>query len=312
MIIYKIGVVNIDYSLIIKFKRKRRFSISMPITLYKNSSLEQPTIMTDIIREVFPRFHYNGNELEFFNGLLSIVNSAPFPVALIEGIPRGSPMDPSPDTVLAKKYGLHWVGFDPQNRERWQVIEHKQYMAIPHNGTITPVTPLYCVERHRRRDLGCETPLKTQNFHAIRFDQGRSQGASISYDMEGIRAAMMATGIDPDHSTLDKQLTFLHGPNMGKYTTIEHAEIGSPQEFPQGISSGQIREIRDRITEYVYGQRRPAQYKDEDFWSAGLADLIDSRPHDPYQPRSDDINVGNWMEGFNGTRITFIDPFLKR
>lgn len=154
----------------------------MAINRYVCPTFEEELEPRSLIKRVLDSCHSQGYERKFFEGLLETINGTPLNIALINGIVKGSPMDPSPDNSLTKK--LVWIAFHPRWGKEWEVIRHNGYMLLPYKTQLETITPLLSVEFHTRKYVGSNSDgIKygvVQIINKIRYGQGRTQPIILS------------------------------------------------------------------------------------------------------------------------------------
>ena len=266
----------------------------MPIDLLVNAENTKP-INVDKAITVIADFH-DPTERHFFELLLGMADKTPIPFAIVVGIPKDSPLDPSPDTTLARTHEIFDPGYGGHEWRNWEILEHRQYMVLPHNEVVRPVTPLYSVEKYSRIWVGQDIPHGISNYsvvshNAIRYDEGRSHGIEMVYDRAKLDRLFWDTGV--------KYAKELGLQEIMKCCDILPVEFGYPHISPKGISSRHITELRDKIKRFI-DEGVPKGYVKTDFWTDGLADLV---------PKMDRRLGGNWMAGFyQQTQLVFINP----
>ena len=159
----------------------------MTINRYVCSTFEEEIEPRKLIKRTLDSYHSREYERKFFWGLLEMVNKNPFSVALIDGVVKGSPMDPSHDNPLTEK--LQWVAFHPQWGKEWEVLKHNGYILLPYKDKLETVTPLISVEFHARKYIGSNSGIistgEIQHINRIRYDQGRTQPIMMTHDPNG-------------------------------------------------------------------------------------------------------------------------------
>jgi len=276
----------------------------MAIDKYVCPTFEEGIEPKQLIKRVLNSHHSGGYERKFFEGLLETVNETHLRIALIDGVVKGSPMDPSPDNPLTKK--LKWVAFHPQWGKEWEVLRHIGYMLIPYNRQVEPVTPLLSVEFHTRRYVGGDTDFishgHVQTINRIRYDQGRTQPIMLEYDPQGAeqrKKQRIKEGVYDPNDELGKTL------DNFEMDLLNAPELGPAHITPFGISSGLTRDLRYRICEYINmkGNQFPQGWGEADFYELSYSSVA-SRAGLPQDP-NDDLNM---MEGFYLNRkIEFVD-----
>ncbi len=276
----------------------------MAINKYVCSAFEEEIDSTQLIKRVLDSRHNRGYERKFFEGLLETVNKTPLRIALIDGVVKGSPMDPSPDNPLTKN--LNWVAFHPQWGKEWEVLRHDGYMLIPYNKQLEAITPLLSIEFHTRKYAGKDTDFishgDVQIINRIRYDQGRTQPIMIRYDPQGAEQRKKQRIKEKIYCQNDKLGETLDNFEIDQ---LNAPQLGPTPVSPSGISSALTKEARHRIWEYINMKcnQFPKGWGEADFYELSYSSLA-SRAGLP-QDLNDDLNM---MEGFylNG-RIEFID-----
>lgn len=272
----------------------------MAIDKYVCPTFEEEIGAESAINRLLSSYHKGKKEKTFFKGLLNKINEAPFSMALLDGIVKGSPMDPSPDNPLTKK--LKWVAFNWP--EEWKVLEHKGYMLLPYSGEVVAATPLISVEIHSRRYMGEDSDIikngDVQNIRTIRYNQGRTQPIAMNYDPDKKekrkKERIRAGAYDPN----DKLGEVLDNFEVDQ---LNAPQLGPAPITPSGISSGQTHEMKYQIWCYIMQNKFPEGWKDADFYELSCSFL--RRAVGLPQTDKDDLDM---MEGFyKNNKFEFVD-----
>lgn len=161
-------------------------------------------------------------EREFFRKLLQLINEAPFNVALVDGVAKGTPMAPD--------------GYIGKHSPRWAPIEMKSYMLVPYIDGVNAVTPLLSVEQSLFNYTG-EDPEQVQ-FHIRKFlRRGRKQEFAIVLTRENCKdLGELKRKIETDPATALESVI-----NLGSFTPVDIS----------GYPSGPIKEMRERINRFI-------------------------------------------------------------
>ncbi len=257
--------------MILEGKRRKQVK-TMAIDKYVCPTFEEEGEPEQLIRRTLDSHHKGEYEREFFKGLLGIINDLPLRVALIEGVVKGTPLDPSPDNPLSQK--LNWVAFHPQWGKEWEVLRHTGYMLLPYNARLETVTPFLSVEFHTRRYIGNGSDFikqgKVQTINRIRYDQGRTQSLLLSYDPQGAeqrRKQRIRSGRFDSDDQREKVL------DNFEVDRLNAPQLGPAPLNPSGVSSVLTRNARYKIWEFINikSNRFPERWGEADFYELGCS-----------------------------------------
>lgn len=272
----------------------------MPIDRFLCPSFEEKTNIDTTTKRTLISFHPEERERKYFETLLEIVNAAPFPMVVVEGIPKDSPIDPDPSSFLATKYGVSIAEFHPQSRNEWIALEYRQYMVMPYSKIIVPVTPLYCVERRVRRYIGPDSVSQfgeIQIMHTLWYDDGSGYGVELSPDMGKLGKLLEESDAPIIEGLGIRSAAGLSADELLAICDKKPFNLGARLISPDGISSEQIQDIRNRLMSHILDNRPPENWHKHGFWSAWLEELLN---------RQD--GSGDWMEGFyRCKKIEFVE-----
>lgn len=275
----------------------------MPIDKYICPTFEEDIEGKKLISRALNSHHSEGYERKFFEGLLKIVNESPFNTAFIEGVVKGTPMDPSPENPLTEK--LKWVAFHPQWKKEWEVLQHKTYMLVPYSKTVRAATPIFSVEFHTRKYKGRDTKFiahdEIQQINRIRYDQGRTTPMLMGYDPEGAKKRKELRKNSENSGAQNKIADLL---DEFEFDNLNAPQLGPGFVLPENVPSGKIKESRYKIWEFIYvkGNQLPQGWGEADFYELGYSSMrrIAGLPQE-------DLDL-NMMEGFyNNDKIEFVD-----
>ncbi len=276
----------------------------MAINRYVCPTFEEELEPKQLIDRILESRHSKGYERKYFEGLLEIINRTPFNIALIDGVIKGSPIDPSPDNPVSKK--LIWVAFHPKWGKEWDVLKHNGYMLLPYKTQLETITPLLSVEFHTRKYIGSNSDGikygEVQITNRIRYDQGRTQPIMLLYNPQGAEQRKKERMRNGSFNPNDRLREILDNFEVDQ---LNAPELGPAPTSPSGISSALTKDVRYKIWEFITlkGNQFPQNWSDADFYELSCSFL--AKTAGLPQTDKDDLNM---MEGFySKNKIEFVD-----